>query len=487
MVSCFRPLGLVPGLTFLVALGLSCTVLEPTLRERADPEAPLGQERPRVKRSLLEEHPSLLPPPARTPPALPPSSGLEEPEWPDFGSDQRVSLELRNQSLVHAIQFLAAEAGVNIYLDPDLDRTVNASFPDTTPGAALEALLRRNGLRLREDPPGIYWVEPADGSEIRTVSFQVQNMDLEQHAERLKELVEESTDVVVDASNNLVVVRGPRRDLEVIQEYLNSADRLQKQVLIEVRIVEARLDESFQLGITAALAGDDLNDHAASLLQELGVPRNDIQFVFQSETGSIDATIQALSEYVGLNLVSSPRILTTSNKEAVIKVVREIPYINITSVTQGTSGGIGTQVTQEVQFKEAGITLTVTPVVQEGGVVSITIDQEFSEVIDTFQDIPVIDNRQMQSRFLVPDRGTIVLGGLMQERTVETDTGIPVLMDLPLLGRLFRSDEDFREKRELLVFITPYVVDPEDAGLLSGAVRDLYEQRIRQQGLVEEE
>ena len=120
---------------------------------------------------------------------------------------------------------------------------------------------------------------------------------------------------------------------------------------------------------------------------------------------------------------------------------------------------------------------------QEGGVIQLSISQEFSEVVDYFLGIPVLDSRKVINQFLVNGRETVVIGGLMQDRVSETDRGVPVLMHIPLLGRLFRSDEDRIEKRELLVMITPRVLDPAEAADLAGRYEQRFEERSRAIGL----
>ncbi len=176
-------------------------------------------------------------------------------------------------------------------------------------------------------------------------------------------------------------------------------------------------------------------------------------------------------------------MLALTGTEASIDVIREVPYVNVTSTQTANGTGQGTSVLQQVEFKEAGMKLKVTPTIQDDGSVRIVIDQELSEVIDTFNQIPVIDRRSLKSNFLVQDRSTVVLGGLMQDKRSQVDRGTPGLMDIPILGRLFRSDNDTADKRELLVFLTPRIVQPEEAALLNGILKREYSERISETGV----
>ena len=293
-------------------------------------------------------------------------------------------------------------------------------------------------------------------------------------------LVGLSSQLVVDAPQNLVMVKGPRRDVELVRDYLQDADKLKRQVLVEVRIVEASLSDAFQLGISGIVDGSLAGD-ALTLTQALTTTDQSVKLQFKS--GDVDATLQAMAKYIGIQLVSSPKVMAVTGTEANIEVIEEIPYINTTTTTTGTTGGIGSQVTEVVLFKEAGIKLKVTPTVQEHGILQIKIDQEFSEVTGTFNGIPVLDTRKLASIFLVPNQGTLVLGGLLQKRREQTDKGIPGLMDLPLIGRLFRSDDDTGRQRELLVFITPRILDFDEGRLLADRYQSRFEKRLRSAGL----
>lgn len=472
-----------PLVALLAPLALAgCAILEPTIPQRQvlnsptrelerqepffAPEVELGEPRDAVE----------APPVEAVAPAKPPRSRV--------GGPEPVSLEFRGTNLGQALHMIAELGRVNVYLGPGLDRPIDASFPSVTLDDALTTLLAQNGLCMREEPPGVFWVEIADGSEPAIGRFKVQSIDALEVQPQLAAMVAPLGQVIVDGPQNLVFVRGTRRDVDLVERYLADADRLKRQVLMEVRIVEASLTDSFQLGLSGVLDGS-LSGDALTLTQALSTL--DQSFSLQFTSTSVDATLQAIARYVGIQLVSSPKVLAVTGTEAVIEVVEEVPYVNTTTTTTGTTAGTGSQVVEEVLFKEAGIKLHVTPTVQERGVLQIKIDQEFSEVTGTFNGIPVLDSRKLASVFLVPDRGTLVLGGLLQKRRSQTDKGVPLLMDIPLIGRLFRSDDDEARQRELLVFITPRVLDLGEAAEIAGKYQDRFEARQRAIGLTREE
>jgi type II secretory pathway component GspD/PulD (secretin) len=470
-----RPL---PRSLFAAALLLgACQAVAPTIANRQGRKGPAPEN---VHLSLGDQYPSELPGPApeRSVDGVAPPAYVQ----PVVGGDERLQVEFRDAPLGQVIHFLADRAGINIYLDAEATERVDVSFKSITLDDALHALLARNGRRLVESPPGVFWIERNDGSQAAVRSFTAHSISAETVLANLRALVAASTTVIVEPTQNLIVVRGTQADIDLVSDYLARADRTQRQVLIEVRILEVVLGDDFQLGVTHDIAGT-VNGHLFGLMQQLGADDESFQFQFNSQDGDIDATITAIRRLTGTDLVSSPRILALTGAEATIEVIREVPYINVTNTQTASANGQGVNVVQEVQFKEAGVKLKVTPTIQDDDAVRIAIDQELSEVVDTFNQIPVLDKRFLKSSFLVQDRSTVVLGGLMQNKRTQIDKGIPGLMDIPWVGRLFRSDEDVDQKRELLVFLTPRIVRPEEAATLNGVFRREYSERIRQTGV----
>lgn len=406
---------------------------------------------------------------------------VEEPEpeapplTPRLADDEEVSLELRGVPLGEALHLIAERAGANVVLDAELGTPVSASFPSVKLDDALQILLAQHGLELVEEPGEIYWVRRADGSTPTLASFQLRSINAVDVVDDLTTLLGGGATVVADTNQNVVLVRGTEADSFVAEEYLARADRLKPQVLLEVRIFEASLTDDFEFGITQSFDGTP-DDDTWTVLQALATPGRNFSTTFADDGGDVTATINALRDHVGLELISAPRVMAVTNTQATVEIIEEVPYIETTtSIDTGNSSSA----TTEVAFKEAGIKLAVTPVVQEGGVLQVDIDQELSEVVGTFLDIPIVDSRHFVTRFLVSDRQTIVLGGLMQSEAQDVDRGVPLLMDIPGLGRLFRSDDDTSMRRELLVFLTPRILDPNQAARMAKNFQGEYRSRTR--------
>lgn len=466
--------------TILLFTGLmaACSALEPTVGHNQHEHVTGSQGQPEVAVEFPE---SAAPDPE--PDVVQPLEPRGSVFPAALQSDETFRLELREKSVAEAIHMIAEFGGVNIYLDPSLTETIDASFPNVRLQDALQVILDQNQLELVEDPPGIFWVVSNDASTSDRAMFRAQSINLSLVEPLLQAMVGEGTVVVVDATQNLVIVNGVRSDIDLIADYLEAADRLKRQVLIEARLVEVTLGERFELGVTAALNNRTLNGNPITFLEQFTTQDISFTFDFSSGDGDLNATIQALQQYVGLDLISSPRIAAVNNSAASIEIVTEVPYIQTTNTTSTTVGAAGASSFQEVQFKEAGVILKVTPTIQEDGMIEMLIEQELSEVADFFEGIPVLDTRTLNSTLQVKDRHTLVIGGLMQDSIRKTDRGIPLLMDLPLVGRLFKSDEDTADKRELVLFLTPTIMAESEAEQVTERFREVFRTRRQEIGM----
>lgn len=471
----------------LCASVCACRAFEPTIAERMGPRGGgrvSTSEVSDLARNLGPAAPrAALPPREDPPPQVETIAAVAHAPLPRIAGDEKVALEMPGVALDEALRMIASAAGVNFYFDAIPARTVDAVFPAITLDDALGLLLARNGLTLVEEPAGVYWIKLDDPAEVETALWQLQSATATDVAENLKTVAGVGTTLVVDANQNFVMARGPKRELALITQYLLRSDRLRRQVLIEARILELTLGEDFEVGLQHTLEDGDAGAGTIDFLQKLATSNSQFSLIYDNDTVPITSTLTLLSRYVGLNLVSSPRLLVLHGKEAKIDVVTEVPYVQSTATTTvgGSTGSTATS--KQVAFKEAGIRLTVTPLVQEGGVVQMKIHQELSEVVDTFNTIPVIEKRTLDTDFSVAHGQTVVLGGLLENRTSEIDAGVPLLKDIPVLGRLFRSDEDASRRRELLLFLTPRVLSPEEASSLADRYADSYAGKLETTGV----
>ncbi len=276
------------------------------------------------------------------------------------------------------------------------------------------------------------------------------------------------TTIVSDQATNSLVIRTAPPNFSVLQETIEQLDVRPPQVLLEVLIAEVTLNKASQYGINwqlftqRGIAGDStrgigvgvgpqaFGDTLLSNLQGLGIR------IVRLATVNVRAILQALASQTNVRVLSAPRVLALNNEEARILVGSEVPFV------QSTLSSFNAVLNQVVQFRNVGTQLTVIPTVNKDGYVTFRVLQEVSalsqQTIQAAQNAPVITTREAETSAIVKNGHTVVLGGLIGETTQEIESGVPILKDVPILGYLFKSRSTSRQRTELAIFITPYVV-----------------------------
>ena len=200
--------------------------------------------------------------------------------------------------------------------------------------------------------------------------------------------------------------------------------------------------------------------------------------------------LNALQTQGNANILSTPSLLTLDNEEAYITVGQQVPFVTGSYTSTGATNGAVQNPFQTIQRENVGVTLTVTPQVNEGDSVVLDIVQEVSSIsqqILVASDV-ITNERKIETKVLARDGDIVVLGGLVKDDIQDSQQGVPILQDIPLLGRLFRNDVVSVTKSNLLIFIRPTIVRDDDD--LAGATADKYrfirDQQLerRQRGLM---
>ena len=276
------------------------------------------------------------------------------------------------------------------------------------------------------------------------------------------------TTIVPDQATNSLVIRTAPPNFSVLQETIEQLDVRPPQVLLEVLIAEVTLNNASQYGINwqvftqRGISGDSTRGigvgvgpqaFADTLLQ--GSQGLGVRLVSLASL-NVRAILQALASRTNVRVLSTPRILALNNEEARILVGSEVPFV------QSTLSSFNAVLNQVVQFRNVGTQLTVVPTVNNDGYVTFRVLQEVSNVsqqtIQAAQNAPVITTREAETSAIVKDGHTIVIGGLIGETSQATESGVPLLKDIPILGFLFRTRGVSRQRTELAIFLTPYVV-----------------------------
>lgn len=286
-----------------------------------------------------------------------------------------------------------------------------------------------------------------------------------------------SKNIVVNVATNSIVYRGSAKNFQQLRRLLRALDQPEKQVLIEVTIAEVTLGKTQETGVEWALAQAKLGDYLlnGATLGGLGVAGNTgINFTVLNSSGATRALIHALASNSRARILSTPRIMAINGHQAFINVGDSVPVIT-TQQTSNTIIGGTTGLLQSVQYVDTGVILTVTPIIRGQGEVDMEIKQEVSNASKTTTGVdssPTISKRTLQTDLSAPNGGTVVLGGLISQNQNVSNTGVPILQDIPYLGSLFRSRSQTTSRTELLVLITPHILSqPGDVEAVTQALQ----------------
>ena len=277
--------------------------------------------------------------------------------------------------------------------------------------------------------------------------------------------------IVANEESNSLMILTAERNFERVEEILMELDQPLPQVLIRVLIVEVTLDDSLDVGVEWQAL--DLSGTLQSLGTDFDVAAASGGLVGTLlDAGDFTATIRLLQETGKLDVLSRPYILASDNQQAEINIGQEVPFItNSRQIDEGNT-------LNTIEYRDIGILLDVTPQVNSAQQVTLDISQTLSALTGTTVpisenlDAVVVANREANTRVVVGDGQTIVIGGLMQDQFTETQEKVPVLGDIPWVGYLFRRTQTTKNKTELLIFLTPEIItSPEELTPMSEQIR----------------
>ena len=262
--------------------------------------------------------------------------------------------------------------------------------------------------------------------------------------------------IVPDLATNSLLIRTTAEHFAVLQHAVDQIDIRPLQVLIEVLIVEARRDKSFSLGADIDLAPQRLGGEATADAQTVGAGLGDVIVRFMDlGKGRIDAILTLAESKGNVRIVSRPVLMASNNTEARFLVGSQRPFVQVSRSLPIDAPSRD----QVVQYKDVGTKLTVRPTINQDGYVSLVIQQEINAATNETQfDAPVISTREAFTQVLVKDGQTIVLGGLRDEQSDRTRSGVPLLSGIPVLGGLFGRQTRRSSHTELFLFLTPRIL-----------------------------
>jgi type IV pilus assembly protein PilQ len=317
----------------------------------------------------------------------------------------------------------------------------------------------------------------------------------------LKTFISESGKLSANPSTGNILVVDFESNIKVIDNFIKEIDRLMQQVLVEVRIYDVTYTENFDIEVewdagrnnpittisntktinelTGTTTADVTTETTSTAWQhsDAGVAKHTseatktytyrkskpfvggsfnatsggtIRLGFLNDAVNIDIALSMLHKQVEAKLLANPRILVLDNETAEFKIISEIPYQEVSETSEGGS-------MTGYKFKEVGVKLVVTPHITRDGMIRLNISPEFSVVVGTGSP-PTVDKRIVNTKALVKDGQTVVIGGLRKREVSQDIRKVPLLGDIPLLGGLFTRVDEEVKTNELFIFITPTIV-----------------------------
>ena len=269
--------------------------------------------------------------------------------------------------------------------------------------------------------------------------------------------------IVAEDATNSLIVRATDSDWALVQQVLAAVDLRPLQVLIEVTIVQVQRTHDLSLGIGGTQTRKNASggtDTTISFPSQAGV--NDIVALLTGGNGSVkySAAINALQSRGDVKVLSLPLVIAQNNKQAILNVGQNVPFVQVSQ----SAAIVGTGLVQTIQYQSVGTTLTITPIINPDGYVNLTVSQTDDNATNDVQfNAPIISQRQASTQVFIKDGQTTVIGGLTDNTTSTTVSGIPILSRIPWIGGiLFGSTKKTVTADELYLFLTPHVVSSDE-------------------------
>jgi type IV pilus assembly protein PilQ len=403
---------------------------------------------------------------------------------------KRVSVDHNDVSIDIVIRQLAEQADLDMIMSPNVTGKVTVTLTDVPLEEALSNILAVHGCTYV--PTGnviriITYEEQVEKVELlQTKTFEIVYADAAQVVDALNKFKSQQGSVSTIKGTSHIIVTDTESKIREITALIEKVDRITPQVLVEARIYDITSRDKLDLGVEWSAGrrtnwnGDTMNDDIT--VSKSGNPTyvnsrtnpfigsgfegatsntedtsGFLRFGWLTPNIDIDAQIRAQQEIAEAKLLANPRILVLDNETAFFDIVTEEPYVERT-----VSGGT---VTESVRFKDVGVKLEVTPHITRNGMLRLHIMPEFNVFIRRVNlssestNVPIVDTRKVNTIALVQDGQTVVLGGMRKKDVSKGKNKIPLLGDLPLVGALFRFEGESTSVTELVVFITPRILE----------------------------
>lgn len=400
---------------------------------------------------------------------------------------EKIKLDFYETDIKNVFRILRSVGGLNFAIDKDVEGKVTLALEDPVPwDQVLDLVLKMNNLGQKKEGNIIriatletirkeekFFQETITErkksledkesfepliTEYIPINYSDAETDIKPHIDQI--LTKDRGKISVDKRTNMLIVTDIQSKIDQVRETIYRLDKVTPQIMIEAKVVEVSKNFTRELGLGLSFAktqtawtGRD-KDFNVALNFPTAAPVNSGAFNFYNILGSdflnLQAQIRASETKGDVKVISSPRILTLDNKKAKIKQGLEFAYLE-----RDTSGG------SSVKFKNIDLLLEVTPHVTPDRRISMTVYLTKNDIDSITNGVPSLSTNEAQTELLVNDNDTIVIGGIVKTTDNKSNSGTPLLSEIPVLGRLFKSNTDIDNRNELLIFLTPSVIQLE--------------------------
>ncbi len=401
-----------------------------------------------------------------------------------------ISLEVSKTPVRDVISLIAEQSGANIVLSSEVSGDMTLKLRQIPWDQALMVVMKSNNLGyvrqgsilriapladLQKEAEGVRKMLEAqkDAEPLKVKMISVSYASVEDLATRLKPFLTKRGQVQPDIRTSTLVLTDTAEVLERAQTLVKALDTPPLQVLIEGKVVEATEGFSRDFGVKWGLKGKEVafgnlaiqkNNLAITPGLKAGALNYDFRFGTLDVFGDLDASLSLAEQENQIRIVSSPRVVTMNNKEATISQTT-----NIFFAAPAQTAANGTQQAVTYQQQSVPLTLRVKPQVTNDGdvIMDVSLTRSFAGV-RSGNSPPDVNQRSANTNVMVRNGQTAVIGGVYQSDISEGDTGVPWLRNVPVLGWLFKSRSYTSTKNELLLFLTPRIINPEKSGAQTG-------------------
>ncbi|EMT0944475.1 type IV pilus secretin PilQ [Neisseria gonorrhoeae] len=422
---------------------------------------------------------------------------------PKTFTGRKISLDFQDVEIRTILQILAKESGMNIVASDSVSGKMTLSLKDVPWDQALDLVMQARNLDMRQQG-NIVNIAPrdellakdkaflqaekdiADLGALYSQNFQLKYKNVEEFRSILRldnadttgnrnTLVSGRGSVLIDPATNTLIVTDTRSVIEKFRKLIDELDVPAQQVMIEARIVEAadgfsrdlgvkfgatgrkklkNETSAFGWGVNSGFGGGDKWDAQTKINLPVAAAANSISLVRAISSGALNLELSASESLSKTKTLANPRVLTQNRKEAKIESGYEIPF----TVTTASGGGNSTN----TELKKAVLGLTVTPNITPDGQIIMTVKinkDSPAQCASGNNTILCISTKSLNTQAMVENGGTLIVGGIYEENNGNTLTKVPLLGDIPVIGNLFKTRGKKTDRRELLIFITPRIID----------------------------